>query len=108
MIYEILCYQLPDGRRPFSDWLASFLDKRMEARIRARLDRIQSGNFGDTRLVDTGVWEIRFHFGPGYRVYFGLDGNTLVILLCGGDKSTQNSDIRHAREYWQDYLRRRS
>ena len=82
-------------------------DKTVQARILTRLERLLSGNFGDTKLVGTGIWELRFHFGPGYRVYFGLDGITLVILLCGGDKSSQDRDIRHAQEHWKDYLNRR-
>jgi len=107
MIYEILIYQTQDGRRPFEEWLNELKDFHSRTRIKARFDRILAGNFGDTKLVGTGVWELRFHFGPGYRVYFGLDGDVLVILLCGGDKSTQDSDIRRALESWMDYLRRK-
>jgi putative addiction module killer protein len=105
MIREILHYHRPDGRQPFSEWLFSLRDKRIRSRIVARLDRLLTGNFGDTKLVGTGIWELRFHFGPGYRAYFGLDGLTLVILLCGGDKSSQEGDIKRAKEYWQDYIR---
>jgi putative addiction module killer protein len=107
MIREILLYQTVDGRRPFEEWLDSLRDDRARVRVKTRLDRLLAGNFGDTKLVDTGVWELRFHFGPGYRVYFGLDGNVLIILLWGGDKSNQNTDIKRAREYWCDFLRRR-
>lgn len=107
MIREILIYQLPNGKQPFSEGLDSFGDKRSESRVRARLDRIHAGNFGDTQLVGTGIWELRLHFGAGYRIYFGLDGSIFVILLCAGNKSTQEQDIRRAREYWKDYLRRR-
>ncbi|HRY85488.1 MAG TPA: type II toxin-antitoxin system RelE/ParE family toxin [Candidatus Omnitrophota bacterium] len=106
MIREILLYQTPDYRRPFEEWLEGLRDPQIRRRIKARIDRVLAGNFGDTKLVETGVWELRFHFGPGYRVYFGLDGNVLVLLLCGGDKSTQDVDIKRAREYWMDYLRR--
>jgi putative addiction module killer protein len=107
MIREVLYYQLSNGQQPFTEWLLSFTDKRVQARILARLDRVRSGSFGDTKLVDTGIWELRFHFGPGHRVYFGLDGQVFVILLCGGDKSTQDSDIQCARAYWTDYIRRK-
>lgn len=107
MIREILLYQTGDSRRPFEEWLDNFKDIRTKNRIKARLDRLVTGNFGDTKLVETGVWELRYHFGPGYRIYFGLDGDVLVILLCGGDKSTQERNIRCAREYWVDYLRRK-
>ncbi len=107
MIRETLHYQLPNGKHPFSEWLLALSDKRIQSRILARLDRVLFGNFGDTKLVDTGVWELRLHFGPGYRVYFGLDGQVLVILLFGGDKSTQDGDIKRAREHWKDYLKRK-
>lgn len=106
MIREILHYQTIRGKDQFAEWWDSLKDVRARARINARLDRLKAGNFGDVKLVATGVWELRFHFGPGYRVYFGLDGGVLVILLCGGDKSTQESDIKIARGYWLDYLRR--
>lgn len=107
MIREILVYQTANGKQPFSEWLGSFTDRRVKSRIRARLDRIQAGNFGDTQLVGTGIWELRLHFGSGYRIYLGLDGDTFVILLSAGDKSTQDRDILCAREYWKDYLRRK-
>ena len=107
MIREILRYQLPNGNQPFTEWLYAITDKKVRSRILTRLERLCAWNWGDTKLVHTGIWELRFHFGPGYRVYFGLDGSVLVILLCGGDKSTQDTDIRRAREYWLDYLRRK-
>ncbi|OGX10814.1 MAG: addiction module killer protein [Omnitrophica bacterium RIFOXYB12_FULL_50_7] len=106
MIREILHYQTVTGKDLFSEWLDGLLDFKTINRIEARLDQLEAGNFGDVKLVATGVWELRFHFGPGYRVYFGLDGQALVILLCGGDKSTQERDIKIARECWVDYLRR--
>jgi putative addiction module killer protein len=70
--------------------------------IMRRIDRVESGNFGDCRAVGQGVSELRVDEGPGYRVYFGLDGN-MVILLNGGTKKTQSSDIKTAQEYWKDY-----
>jgi putative addiction module killer protein len=78
------------------------------ARIRVRLNRIRLGNFGDCKAVAEGVMELRMDFGPGYRVYFGQDGDVLVILLCGGDKRTQMRDIVTAKQYWQSYKRRTS
>jgi len=107
MIREILHYQTAHGKDPFAEWFDGLLDLKTRNRIETRLDRLRAGNFGDVKLVATGVWELRFHFGPGYRVYFGLDGQVLVILLCGGNKSTQDGDIGRAREYWADYLRRK-
>ena len=107
MIREILHYRTVSGKNLFDEWFSGLSDLRTMNRIEARLDRLRAGNFRDTKLVATRVWELRFHFGPGYRVYFGLNGQALVILLCGGDKSTQDSDIRRARGYWIDYLRRK-
>lgn len=75
----------------------------LERAIRARLDRVEAGNLGDYKAVDKGVWELRIDYGPGYRVYFGQVGTTLIVLLCGGDKSSQDEDIRQAIEYWTDY-----
>ena len=107
MIQSILEYETPEGKIPFRQWLLSLKDIQARARVRARLDRLALGNFGDCKSVGEGVFEIRFHFGPGYRVYFGRDGNTIIILLSGGDKSRQERDVRKAQEYWNDYLRRR-
>jgi len=69
-----------------------------------RLRRIEQGNYGDCKHIQNGLFELRFFFGPGYRIYFGEDGNTLVILLCGGDKSSQKKDILKAIKYWNEYL----
>jgi putative addiction module killer protein len=107
MINEILQYQALSGKKPFGEWLLSLNDRNVLARILTRLDRLQLGHFGDAKKISAGVWELRFFFGPGYRIYFGLDGRSIVILLCGGDKSSQAGDIRRAQEYWQDYLRRK-
>lgn len=79
---------------------------RARAKIRVRLDRISLGNMGDCHRVDDGVHELRIDYGPGYRVYFGWLGSTIVLLLCGGDKSTQTKDIDLAKQYWNDYRRR--
>jgi len=107
MVRTLLQYQTSSGRIPFREWLLSLRGIAVRARIRARLDRLLLGNFGDSKNVGQGVQELRFHFGPGYRIYFGLDGACLVVLLMGGDKGRQETDIRQAKEYWQDYLRRR-
>jgi putative addiction module killer protein len=102
---EIERYVTPDGRIPFSEWLDSLRDRRARVKIKLRLDRIEQGNLGDYRSVGAGVFELRIDYGPGYRVYFGQVGSTIVLLLCGGDKSTQEQDIRKAQEYWEDYER---
>lgn len=88
----------------FSKWIDSTKDKRAAAIIRARLNRIRLGNFGDSRSVGGGVEELRIDFGPGYRVYFGRDGTSVVILLGGGSKQTQGRDIHNAQALWKEYL----
>ena len=85
-IVEIIVYQAPDGKEPFIGFLDSIKNFKDRARIMSRLDRVENGNFGDSKSLGGGLFELRFFFGPGYRVYFGLKGNQLVILLCGGDK----------------------
>lgn len=81
----------------FDRWLGKLKDRRAVARILVRIDRLAHGNPGDVRSVGGGVSELKIDYGPGYRVYFAQRGNTLVLLLCGGDKSTQNDDIETAK-----------
>ncbi len=99
-------YRKEDGTEPYTEWIRSFRDKRMQRRILARVGRMRLGNFGDHKAVGDGVWELRLFFGPGYRVYFTEAGETIVLLLCGGDKSRQKKDIEQAKEYWHDYKKR--
>jgi putative addiction module killer protein len=82
----------------FSKWFDGLKDRRAKARIQARIDRVEMGNFGDVAPVGEGVSELRIFYGPGYRVYFIQRGSVIVILLSGGAKSTQTSDIRQAKE----------
>ena len=103
---EVRVYARSDGSEPFTQWLRGLRDGATRNRIRQRIARIRLSNFGDTRPVGDGVQELRIHFGPGYRVYFGREGDALVILLCGGDKGSQDRDIERAREYWRDHRRR--
>jgi putative addiction module killer protein len=103
---EIRRYRAASGAEPFNNWLLRLRDRQAKARVLVRIDRLESGNFGDCKALRGGVHELRIDWGPGYRVYFGRDGNLLVILLIGGDKRTQATDIRRALEYWQDYQRR--
>lgn len=100
---EIQVYRTPDGRQPFTEWLESIRDINTQDRMQARLDRLEEGNFGDYKSVGEGIFELRFHFGSGYRIYFAQIGNTIVLLLCGGDKSSQTRDIERAKTYWREY-----
>ena len=100
-------YGTSDGRVPFLDWLESLKDVRRRAAIRSRLDRLEAGNPGDCHPVGGGVSELRVHFGPGYRVYFGEEGEHVALLLCGGAKRTQQRDIERAKAYWVDYRSRK-
>lgn len=106
-IIEVRQYQTADGHSPFADWLRHKCDGHLRRRIVARLDRMQAGNRGDWKAVGAGVFELRIDSGPGYRVYCGQDGATLVLLLCGGDKRTQKRDIEVAHACWKDYKARR-
>lgn len=88
------------------DWLASLKDLKARARIAARLDRLSLGSFGDCKPLREGVSELRIDWGPGYRVYYAMLGRTCVLLLCGGDKRRQASDIKRAIEYLEDFKER--
>ncbi|AFY35782.1 type II toxin-antitoxin system RelE/ParE family toxin [Calothrix sp. PCC 7507] len=103
---EIRNYLTVDGKNIFDEWLDSLRDRRAKAKIRARLDRVEDGNLGDCNSVGEGVFELRIDYGPGYRLYFGQEEITIIILLCGGDKSTQEQDIGKAKKYWEDYRSR--
>jgi len=100
---EILLFR--KGRStPFSDWLASLKDARAVGIVRARLNRIRLGNFGDSKSVGSAVEELRIDFGPAYRIYYGRQGSLVLVLLCGGNKRTQAGDILTAQKYWKEYL----
>ena len=81
----------------FSDWLAGLRDQRAAARVAIRIDRLAAGNPGDVKPVGGGVSELRVDYGPGYRVYFLRRGQLVIILLCGGEKGTQDQDLRTAK-----------
>lgn len=103
---ELRTYVTSDGRSPFDDWLVGLQDVAARARVRARLARVQAGNFGDCKSLRDGVMELRIDFGPGYRVYFSRQGPVLVLLLCGGDKRDQDHAIRQAVECLDDWKSR--
>ena len=107
-IRQFLQYETLGHKFPFREWLLSLKDVQTRAVIRARLDRLVLGNLGDCKPLGGGIFELRIHFGPGYRVYFGWGTQSIIVLLHGGKKKKQGKDINIAREYWKDYLRRRS
>lgn len=100
---EIRKYRTDQGQAPFDLWLGRIADQRAKAKVKTRLDRLAKGNEGDWKSVGEGVRELRIPEGKGYRVYYAWDGDAIVILLCGGSKSRQSSDIKKAQEYWRDY-----
>ena len=99
---EIRYYVAIGGRQPFAEWFAD-LESVARAKVTRAIIRLEQGNFSNVKSVGEGVLEYRIDFGPGYRVYFGQDGQTLVILLTGGKKKRQQRDIDEAHAYWQDY-----
>ena len=103
---ELRIFVTEEGSEPFSEWLTSLRDIKARAKIRVRLDRVSLGNLGDSHGLGEGLQELRIDYGPGYRVYLGQEGETIVLLLCGGDKSTQTKDIEKAKRYWNEYRRR--
>ena len=106
MQVEIRHYLTPAGRDVYQSWLDRLKDLRARIAIQRRIDRLAGGSFGDCKPCRDGVWELRVDVGPGYRVYYALAGTTIVLLLCGGDKGSQQRDIDAAVRYWLDYRRR--
>lgn len=102
---QVIVFTNKKGNQPYGDWLNSLRDAPTRRRIIQRVTRLESGNYGDFKTLKDGVFELRLSFGSGYRVYFGEEGETLVILLCGGDKSTQKKDIETAKNYWKEYTK---
>jgi putative addiction module killer protein len=100
---EVRRYQGIDGTVPLTQWLAGLRDLKARASLEIRFQRVALGVLGDTRPVGAGVIELRVHLGPGYRAYCARYGTALVILLCGGDKRTQDADIKRAKGYWTDW-----
>lgn len=103
---EIREYLDADDRSPFAEWRAKLNSPAVE-KVTAALYRLSTGNFSNVKSVGAGVLEYRIHFGPGYRVYFGWDGDRIVILLAGGTKQRQDRDIRQAIGRWADYKQRK-
>ena len=101
---QLKIYTAINGKQPFIEWLESLKDKTVRYRIKERLDRVALGNFGDHKFIDDGIYELRLNFGSGYRIYYGNEKDTIILLLCGGDKSSQKKNIKQAIAYLKDYL----
>lgn len=103
---EIELYETATGKRPFEIWIKEIKEIHTRAKILTRLDRLKFGNFGDCKTLQEGVCELRIHYGPGIRIYYGKIGNKVILLLCSGDKGSQDRDIAKAKEYLKDYQSR--
>jgi putative addiction module killer protein len=103
---EIQEYVRKDGNSPFADWFNA-LKGQAAAKVVTYLTRIENGNTSSLKSVGGGVHECRIHWGPGYRIYLGQEGDKLIILLCGGTKKKQQKDIDEAKEYWKEYKARK-
>lgn len=102
--YEIEIYKTINGKEPYTEWEKG-LDKMILSRIDARLTRIrETGNLGIYEPVGDGFFELKFDFGPGYRIYFGFNSNTFLVFLLGGYKNGQQKNINKAKEYWKDHF----
>ena len=102
----VLEYEQEDGNRPFTKWFSS-LNVQAALKVRTAIGRMENGNFSNAKGVGQGVSEYKIDFGPGYRVYYGKDGDKLVILLGGGTKKRQSLDIQDAQDHWKAYKSRK-
>lgn len=100
-----IVYKTEAGVEAYTEYVNSLKDRSAASKIRVRITRAKHGNLGDHKSIGHGVMELRINYGPGYRVYVGLHGSELIVLLCAGDKSTQAKDIKKAIGYWADYKR---
>lgn len=105
-VIELREYLAPDGTSPYAKWFDE-LNAQAAAKVATVVARMAQGNFSNAKSVGAGVHEYRIDFGPGYRIYFGRDGDRVVILLGGGTKKRQQKDISEAQKLWSDYKRRR-
>lgn len=105
---EIAHYLTPEDRDVYQEWLDSLADRHAKARVMTRVERLRQGNYGECRPLENGVWELKIDWGPGYRIYYAQVGQKLVLLLLGGDKRKQATDIKTAVAYWRDWQRRQT
>jgi putative addiction module killer protein len=101
-VYEIEHYLTRNGRDVYQEWHDGLGDGKARISVERRINRLVDGNFGDHKYCRDGVWELRIDLGPGYRIYYALNGTRIIILLCGGDKGSQSADIQHAVAYWSE------
>ena len=97
-------YTTKDGREPFREWIMRLRDKKAQANITQRIERLRQGNPGDLKRISKNIYELRIRHGPGYRVYYTIYQDAIVILFCGGSKRTQQQDITRAQNYYNDFL----
>lgn len=105
-MFEIRAYATEDGKSPYRRWFKA-LNTAAAVKVTTALERMEDGNLSNAKAVGSGVSEYKIDFGPGYRIYFGMDGLTLVILLCGGTKKRQQAGIQAAKRFWADYKKRK-
>jgi putative addiction module killer protein len=103
MEYEIKIYETSTGKCPFDKWLNDLKDRKAQVAVDLRLERIKMGNFGQCKSLGNMIFELKIDVGPGYRVYFGKIGTKIILLLCAGDKRSQQSDIEKAKKYFQEF-----
>lgn len=103
---EVIIYETADGLRPLDDWRAALRDREARKRITNCIDRLIRGTPGKWRSLKGGLYELKIDWAAGYRLYCAFNGTQVVVLLCGGDKDTQDADITNARAYWKDFQER--
>jgi len=107
MEIEIEFYRTPTGRCPFDIWFDRIKERQTRSKIYTRLDRLRMGNFGNCKSLSDGIGELRLDYGPGIRIYYSKIGNKVILLLCGGEKNSQDRDINDAKQYLKEYHSRR-
>jgi putative addiction module killer protein len=104
---QVKLYKTHEGKVPYKEWVGNLGSGKTRGRVAARIAKARLGGLGKCKPVGGGVTELILDFGPGYRIYVGQEGARVIILLCGGDKSTQEADIQRAKKYWADYETRK-
>ena len=105
-MYTVHHYLTSESKDIYFNWQRKIRNQNARIAIDRRINRIEMGNFGDCKFCRDGVYELRINVGVGYRVYYAISGEEVILLLCGGDKSTQDADIQRACDNWQDWKRR--